>query len=162
MNYLIKKTIIVLFVASVFFQYSNFSLAAGNDSSENYMDSYSEGKKIILRANKLEKKNKTEKANKLYAKALEKFEQSYKTDRNNPDVLNYLGFTLRKIGKFDEAEKFYNAGLKIKPDHNGINEYLGELYVQTNRLSLAKERLEVLKNCNCEEYQELKKVIESK
>ena len=60
MFYLIKKTIIVLFVASVFFQYSNFLLAAGNDSSENYMDSYSEGKKIILRANKLEKKNKTE------------------------------------------------------------------------------------------------------
>ena len=162
MYYPIKKTIFVLFVASIFFQYSNFSLAAGNDSSENYMDSYSEGKKIVLRANKLEKKNKIEEANKLYTKALEKFEKSYKTDRNNPDVLNYLGFTLRKIGKFDEAEKFYNAGLKIKPDHSGINEYLGELYVQTNRIGLAKERLEVLKNCNCEEYQELKKVIENK
>ena len=93
-------------------------------------------------------------------KALEKLQQAYKTDRNNPDILNYLGFTLRKTGKLQEAEKFYLAGLKIKPDHNGINEYLGELYIKTGRMELAKERLAVLKNCNCEEYGELKELIE--
>ena len=38
--------------------------------------------------------------------------------------------------------------------------YLGELYVATNRMDMAKERLEVLKTCNCEEYDELKKIIE--
>jgi hypothetical protein len=37
---------------------------------------------------------------------------------------------------------------------------LGELYVVTNRMDLAKERLEVLKNCNCEEFQELKEIID--
>ena len=67
---------------------------------------------------------------------------------------------IRKTGKFKEAEKFYLEGLKIKPDHNGINEYLGELYVKTGRLELAKDRLAVLKNCNCEEYNELKEIIE--
>ena len=51
-------------------------------------------------------------------------------------------------------------GLKIKPGHNGINEYLGELYIKTNRMDLAKERLEVLENCNCKEYAELKALIE--
>ena len=50
---------------------------------------------------------------------------------------------------------------KINPKHNGINEYLGELYIQTNRLDLAKERLEVLKNCKCEEYEELKELLEN-
>ena len=35
-----------------------------------------------------------------------------------------------------------------------------ELYVKTQRIDLAKERLSVLKNCNCEEYEELKEVIE--
>ena len=70
------------------------------------------------------------------------------------------GYTSRKIGNFEQAEKFYLTGLSIKPDHNGINEYLGELYVQTNRLDKANERLDVLKNCNCEEYAELKEVIE--
>ena len=88
--------------------------------------------------------------------------KAYKKDKNNPDILNYLGFTLRKAGKFEEAEKFYIAGLKIKPDHKGINEYLGELYIQTNRMELAKERLDVLKNCKCEEYEELKELIEKK
>ena len=39
---------------------------------------------------------------------------------------------------------------------------MGELFVVTNRMDLAKERLAVLKNCNCEEYEELKAVIEGK
>ena len=69
---------------------------------------------------------------------------------------------MRKTGKLKEAEKYYLAGLKIKPNHNGINEYLGELYVKTGRMDLAKERLDVLKNCNCDEYTELKEVIEKK
>ena len=65
-----------------------------------------------------------------------------------------------KLGNFKEAEKYYMEGLVIDPNHNGINEYLGELYVKTGRIELAKERLAVLANCNCEEYEELKEVIE--
>ena len=74
--------------------------------------------------------------------------------------MNYLGFTLRKTGKLEEAEKFYLKGLEFDAKHLGINEYLGELYVQTGRIELAKERLGVLKGCNCEEYDELKELIE--
>ena len=59
------------------------------------------------------------------------------------------------------AEKYYLEGLKIKPDHKGINEYLGELYIKTNRIDLAKQRLETLKTCNCEEYDELKELIDN-
>ena len=51
---------------------------------------------------------------------------------------------------------------KIKPSHKGINEYLGELYVQTNQIDKANERLAVLKNCNCAEYQELELIIKNK
>ena len=157
-----KKIFIILVAIFIFAQYFGTSYAASSDSgsSDNYLDLYSEAKKIILRAKKLEEKNKIDRATKLYVKALEKLQQAYKTDRNNPDILNYLGFTLRKTGKLKEAEKYYLAGLKIKPDHNGINEYLGELYVKTGRMELAKERLDILKSCNCEEYAELKEVIE--
>ena len=42
--------------------------------------------------------------------------------------------------------------LALEPNHIGINEYLGELYVVTNRIDLSKERLKVLENCKCEEY----------
>jgi len=157
-----KKIFIILVAVFVLAQYVGESQAASSDSgsSDNYLDLYSDAKKLVLRAKKLEEKNKIDRATKLYIKALEKLQQAYKTDRNNPDILNYLGFTLRKTGKLQDAEKYYLAGLKIKPDHNGINEYLGELYVKTGRMELAKERLAILKNCNCEEYDELKEVIE--
>ena len=71
-----------------------------------------------------------------------------------------MGFTTRKLGDYEKGEKYYLLGLKIEPNHKGINEYLGELYVVTQRIDLAKERLAVLKSCDCEEYDELKEIIE--
>ena len=59
-------------------------------------------------------------------------------------------------------EKYYLEGLAIEPNHIGINEYLGELYVATGRMELAKKRLNILKNCNCKEFEELKEIIEGK
>ena len=73
-----------------------------------------------------------------------------------------MGFTTRKLGDYENGEKFYLQGLAIDPNHVGINEYLGELYVATNRHNLAVERLEVLSGCNCQEYQELKDIIAGK
>ena len=76
------------------------------------------------------------------------------------DILNYLGFVNRKMNKIEDAEIYFVMGLELSPNHLSINEYLGELYVATNRIDLAKERLNVLKDCNCEEYNKLKKIIE--
>ena len=106
--------------------------------------------------------NQFDKAIKLYKEAFGKLEKANKKDKNNPDILNYMGFTSRKSGNFNEAEKFYLKGLNIKPNHNGINEYLGELYVQTNRIDKANERLAVLKNCGCKEYNELELIIKTR
>ena len=115
---------------------------------------------LIKRAKKLEKKDKIKKANKRYEKALEYLIKSNKEKPNQPDTLNYLGFATRKLGDYEKGEEYYLLGLKFDPDHKGINEYLGELYVVTNRIDLATKRLNVLKNCNCEEYEELKELIE--
>ena len=139
------------------------SFAAGGDSSSSSESSlYDEAVKLVKRAGKLEKKEKIDKAKKLYSQAFKKLEKAYSSEKKNPDILNYMGYTSRKIGNFEQAEKFYLTGLSIKPDHNGINEYLGELYVQTNRLDKANERLDVLKNCNCEEYKELELIIKTR
>ena len=139
-------------------------MAAGSDSSsDSSKDSlYDDAVKLVKRAGKLEKKDKSDKAKKRYTQAFKKLEKAYKTDKKNPDILNYMGYTTRKVGNFDQAEKFYLEGLKIKPNHNGINEYLGELYVQKNQINKAKERLAVLKNCNCDEYNELQLIIKNK
>ena len=144
--------------------FAQVSFAAGDSSSsssdsDNYLDQYKVAKKLVNRGKKLESKGKNEKALKLYNSAYKKLLEANKLESRNPDILNYLGFTLRKAGKYKQAEKYYLQGLEIKPDHNGINEYLGELYVQTQRMDLANERLAVLKDCNCKEYKELEEVI---
>ncbi len=163
---LMKKIIVII---STFLLISNLALAAGSDSDSSSVGSgdsktslYKEAVSLVKRAGKLEKKEKQDKAAKLYTQAFKKLEKAYGTDKKNPDILNYMGFTSRKTGNFKDAENFYLKGLKIDPKHNGINEYLGELYVQTDRMDKAKERLEVLKNCNCEEYQELELIIKTR
>ena len=106
------------------------------------------------------RKGKLEKAKKRYAKAQKLLLKSNSEKPNKPDTLNYLGFTTRKLGDYENGEKYYLQGLEIEPSHIGINEYLGELYVATNRLNLANERLKILESCNCKEYTQLKDVIE--
>ena len=141
----------------------NFNLtyaASGGGLDDTGSSLYKSGKKLIIRAKKLEKKEKIEKAKTLYAKALVKLEKAYAENKKNADILNYLGFALRKTGDFKKAEKFYLEGLELDAGHLGINEYLGELYVQTGRIELAKERLQVLDGCKCEEYDDLKELIE--
>ena len=142
---------------------SQYAYSAGSDSSDDSKSNYyDDAKKLVKRAGKLEKKEKIDKAKKLYSQAFKKLEKAYSSEKKNPDILNYMGYTSRKIGNFEQAEKFYLTGLSIKPDHNGINEYLGELYVQTNRIDKANERLAVLKNCGCKEYNELELIIKNK
>ena len=135
------------------------SFAAGTSSSDK-KPSYKNAVKLIEAAKKYESKDKKDKALKRYKKAQKILLELDKKKPLQADTLNYLGFTTRKLGDFEAGEKYYLLGLQVEPNHVGINEYLGELYVVTNRIDLAKERLEVLKSCNCEEYQELKEIID--
>ena len=158
------KLLVTLFILLAFSLNLNSAYAAsgssGNGKDETSL--YKSGKKLVLRAKKLEKKDKIEKAKKLYLKAYDKFEKAYAKDKKNADILNYLGYTLRKTGDFEKAEIYYLKGLELDSEHLGINEYLGELYFQTGRIELAKERLQVLEGCKCEEYEELRELIEEK
>ena len=149
----------IIFILSLLLL-SNNCLAAGSSGEGNKNELYKSAKKLVLKAKKLEKKDKVEKALTLYSKAYDKLIKAYEKDKKNPDILNYLGFTLRKKGDYEKAETYYLKGLALDAGHLGINEYLGELYVQTDRIELAKERLEVLSDCKCEEYEELKELIE--
>ena len=154
---MIKKTFYSLLFLVLL---STNSYSAGSDSTTKVKSDYSKAVTLIKAAKKYEKKGKIEKANKRYEKAQALLIKSNKKKPLQADTLNYLGFTTRKLGDFEAGEKYYLLGLQVEPNHVGINEYLGELYVVTNRINLAKERLEVLKNCNCKEYQELKEIID--
>ena len=154
---MIKKIFIILILT--LFTTSSFS--AGSDSTSSKVKSnYDKAVESIKFAKKYESKGKLEKAKKRYAKAQKLLLKSNSEKPNKADTLNYLGFTTRKLGDYENGEKYYLQGLEIEPNHIGINEYLGELYVATNRLDLAKERLKILENCNCEEYTELKQIID--
>ena len=135
------------------------SSSGGDSESAKTKTNYEKAVAHIKVAKKHEKKGKLEKANKRYVKAQNLLIESNNKKPNDADTLNYLGFTTRKLGDFENGEKYYLQGLAINPNHKGINEYLGELYVATKRHNLAIERLEVLKGCNCEEYEQLKAVI---
>ena len=138
----------------------NTNAAGTGDSNTSKVKSdYDKAVTIIKSAKKYEKKGKTEKAINRYEKAQKLLIKSNKKKPLQADTLNYLGFTTRKLGDFKNGEKYYLLGLEIEPKHVGINEYLGELYIVTNRIDLAKERLKVLESCNCEEYDELKEII---
>ena len=158
---MIKKTILIIFAyflitTSVF---SAGSSGDGGDSKVKKLSSYDSAVNRIKKAKKYEKKGKDKKAQKLYNEALKYLYKANKEKPFDPDTLNYLGFANRKIDNIKDAEIYYLMGLEVDPKHNGINEDLGELYVYTNRHNLAVERLDVLKSCNCEEYDQLKAVI---
>ena len=151
-----RKVLVVLFII---FGSINSSFGAGTGSDSKSESKYDQAVKLINTAKKYEKKGKVEKAQKRYERAKKLLVRSNKEKPLQADTLNYLGFTTRKLGDYENGEKYYLEGLAIDPNHIGINEYLGELYVATNRHNLAVERLEVLKGCNCEEYEELKAII---
>ena len=154
---MLKKYLITFFLITLFS--INANAAGTDDSSSKIKSDYDKAVSLIKSAKKYEKKGKTEKANKRYEKAQKLLIASNKKKPLQANTLNYLGFTTRKLGDYENGEKYYLLGLEIDPNHKGINEYLGELYVVTNRINLAKERLNVLENCNCEEYDELKEII---
>ena len=156
------KKILITLITYLFLTINVFgagSSSGGDGGSTKIKTNYEKAVSHIEVAKKYEKKGKLDKAKKRYVKAQKNLIKSNNKKPNKPDTLNYLGFTTRKLGDFENSEKYYLEGLAIDPSHIGINEYLGELYIATGRVDLAKERLQVLANCNCEEYSKLKEII---
>ena len=123
---MIKKILFSILLLAFF---TGTSFAAGSNDSGSKETLYDKAVQQIKMAKKLEKKGKTEKAIKRYERAIKFLVKSNKKKPNKADTLNYLGFETRKIGDFENGEKYYLQGLAIEPNHIGINEYLGELYL---------------------------------
>ena len=157
---MIKKYLLLVIIVFIF---NSIAYGAGDSSGNDDYSKYSKYKKgssLIKSAKKLEKKGKLEKAKKQYEKA-RKYLYIASDKSPEADIFNYLGYTTNKLGDYKNAEIYYKLGLSIEPDHIGINEYLGELYVETKRIDKAKERLKILEGCNCEEFKRLNNVIKS-
>ena len=153
------KNLFFSLLISLILNVNAFAAGSSDSGSSKTRTQYDMAVTHIKAAKKFEEKNNLKNAKKRYEKAKKLLIQSNKKFPNKANTLNYLGFTTRKLGDFENGEKYYLQGLAIEPNHVGINEYLGELYVATNRHNLAVERLEILESCNCEEYNQLKAVI---
>ncbi len=83
----------------------------------------------------------------------------------HPDILNYLGYAHRKLGRIEEAKSWYAQALAINPDHLGANEYLGELYLEIGDLAAARRqlvRLDALCAFGCAEREDLARLLAMK
>ena len=65
-----------------------------------------------------------------YSDALPLFEHANRIDSNNPDTLNMLAFTQRKLGDLDDALLNYGKALKLRSRFPEAREYRGEAYIQ--------------------------------
>jgi len=76
-----------------------------------------------------------------YKSAIPLLQQVVAKDARNADAFNLLGFATRKSGDPNGSLQYYNQALSIDPKHVGAMEYLGEAYLQLNRLPEAEQQL---------------------
>src|ERR1019366_2154375 len=67
------------------------------------------------------------------------FERAVKNDPSLYQAYSELGFTLRKMGKFDESLAAYDKSLSIQPDYTPALEYRAEAYLGLNRIDDARK-----------------------
>ena len=99
-----------------------------------------------------------------YQRALSSLQRVVDANANDADAWNYIGFSQRNLGHFDESLAAYEKALAINPDHRGAHEYLGELYLKTGNLDKAQQqlaKLQALCASGCEEYDDLSKAVRS-
>ncbi len=94
-----------------------------------------------------------------YERAIVALETAQRAFGAHPDILTYLGFANRKLGRFAIAEGFYRAALTVAPGHRGATEYYGELMVERRDLGGARTmlaRLDAQCRFGCTEAEELR------
>jgi tetratricopeptide (TPR) repeat protein len=99
-----------------------------------------------------------------YDAALASLAQAEAVFGPHPDIITYQGYTWRKKGDYDRAERYYRQALAIAPDHRGATEYYGELKVERGDLAGAKvllARLDRMCAYGCAEAEELRRWVDA-
>jgi tetratricopeptide (TPR) repeat protein len=82
---------------------------------------------------------------------------------DHPDVANLIGYSSRKLGRYDDAKLWYEKALAADPRHARTWSYYGMWHAEQGNLLKARDYLtQVASICgtDCREYVELKEVIE--
>jgi tetratricopeptide (TPR) repeat protein len=85
---------------------------------------------------------------------------------DHPDVANYIGYAYRKMGDYADSKIWYEKALAADPDHVRTWSYYGMWQMEQGNRLKALDDLQKVKlicgNTACEEYKELKAVIDGK
>jgi tetratricopeptide (TPR) repeat protein len=111
---------------------------------------YNDGVRLVKKADKAQnaeleakdagkKDRAAQEARELYGRALERFKEAADLDFTMPEAWNYVGYTSRKLGQYDEALEAYGKALKLKPDYADALEYRGEAYLGMSRIPDAQQ-----------------------
>ena len=144
-----------ILLSLIFLIFSSLAFSAGTNNSASD-DQGTSVTKDFKNAQKLIYSKKYEKA----IDILISLEDKKPIGFSKADLYNYLGFATRKKNNpnYEDAEEYYLLALSIDANHIGALEYLGELYVETDRLGQAEELLIKLGEVageNSVEYKEL-------
>lgn len=84
----------------------------------------------------------------------------------HPDIANYIGYAYRKLGDYNDSKVWYEKALAADPNHVRTWSYYGMWQMeQGNRLKALEDLQKVQLICgntSCEEYRQLKDVIDGK
>jgi tetratricopeptide (TPR) repeat protein len=111
---------------------------------------YNAGVKLVQKADRLsadaahqaderKKAKALSRADQSYAAAIKKFVHATQLQPSNYQAWNYVGYTSRKLGRYEDALAAYDRALRLKPDYAEAIEYRGHAYLGLNRLSEAKD-----------------------
>ena len=83
---------------------------------------------------------------------------------DNPDVANLIGYSSRKLGRYEDSKTWYERALAADPKHTVTWSYYGMWHAEQGNVLKAKEYLtkvaSLCGNTTCREYTMLKGVIE--
>jgi tetratricopeptide (TPR) repeat protein len=82
---------------------------------------------------------------------------------DHPDVANLIGYSSRKLGRYDDAKYWYEKALAADPNHARTWSYYGMWHAEQGNVLKARDYLAKVQSIcgtTCREYAELKGVIE--
>jgi tetratricopeptide (TPR) repeat protein len=83
-------------------------------------------------------------------------------DRKNPQVLNLIGYSTRKLGDIDKGIDYYHQALAVDSAYTKARQYLGEAYLLKGDVGKAEDQLmEIADRCGgpCDDYELLVNAI---
>ncbi len=89
---------------------------------------------------------------------------SLASNKSDPRILNYLGYSHRKSGRVSVGLGYYREALIQDPNYTLVREYMGEAYLQNGDVDAARQQLgEIEKRCgkDCREYSLLAEQIDA-